>query len=381
MASQTTSKSVFILASFAPSLVLFRLPLIEQLLAAGHRVAVGAKYSEFRDHDIETLERLGVDIFDIDIARNSIGVVTNLRTLFSMRRALKAARCDVLIAYTMIPVIFGTFAAKLAGYRHVVPMVTGLGSMFIGTPSRLKDRAVRLIVRKLYRLAFFFADVVYFQNRDDPRDLQNLGALSANQDIAFINGSGVDTTYFAETPPRTEVDQIGFLMVGRLLKDKGVREYSEAARLLSKKYPKASFTLIGPIDSNPTSIAPDDLKSWTWIRHIAWLDDVRPELERCDVYVLPSYREGTPRSVLEAMAVGRAIITTDTPGCRETVEDGKNGYLVPVRDVKALTTAMEKFISTPDLIGQMGRQSRANAVAKYDQDVVYREMVARIGAL
>lgn len=381
MASEKTSKSVFILASFAPSLVLFRLPLIEQLLAAGHKVSVGAKCAEFRDSDVETLEKLGVEIFDIDIKRNSIGFIANLRTFLSMRRALKDASCDVLIAYTLVPVIFGTFAAKLSGYRYIVPMITGLGSMFIGDPSSLKQRLVRFIVYRLYQSAFFFSDVIYFQNEDDPRDLERLGILSSRKERSIINGSGVDTDYFAQSDPPMRSDQIRFLMIGRLLKDKGVVEYSEATLALSKIYPNASFALVGSLDSNPSSVSRDQLQSWTWIEHQDWLDDVRPELNKCDVFVLPSYREGTPRSVLEAMSVGRAIITTDAPGCRETVVERRNGYMVPVGDALALADALEMFINKPDIITKMGQESRKFAVEKFDKDFVYKELVGRVSKL
>ncbi len=381
MTPQKTSSSIFILAGFAPSLILFRLPLIEQLRAAGHRVAVGAKCAEFSSSDIECLNQLGVQIFDIEIDRNSIGIVRNLRTLRSMHKALKEASCDVLVAYTIIPVIFGTLAFKLAGYRHAIPLVTGLGSMFIGAPSSLRQRGVRFLVRKLYWLAFKLSDVVYFQNPDDPCELRRLGALPRNTEVALINGSGVDKSHFAQVLPPAVPGHTRFLMIARLLKDKGVFEYTEAAKALSKIYPKATFALIGSLDSNPTSVSADELGAWTWIEHQNWLDDVRPELNKCDVYVLPSYREGTPRSVLEAMSVGRPIVTTDAPGCRETVIDGVNGYLVPVCDAQALANAMEMFIKEPETISKMGKESRRIAVEKFDKDFVYKELVGRIGAL
>lgn len=381
MAVEATSKSIFILASYAPSLVLFRLPLIEQLQAAGHRVVVGARQSEFRSSDIESLHKRGVEIFNIDITRHSIGPITNLRTLFSMRRALKKANCDVLIPYTLVPVIFGTLAAKVAGYRHVVPMITGLGSMFIGRPKGLKQRVVRWIVHRLYKIALVFSDVVYFQNQDDPRDLMRLGILPPDKEITIINGSGVDTAYFAQSLPPAVPGKTRFLMTGRLLRDKGVVEYSEATRELSSAYPNTTFSLVGPLDSNPSSISEAELRSWTWIEHIAWLDDVRPALNKCDVFVLPSYREGTPRSVLEAMAIGRPIVTTDAPGCRETVIEGENGYLIPVGDAAALFEAMERFVADPKLIARMGHESRKLVERKYDSKIVYRAMVNHIGNL
>lgn len=373
---------VFLLAGFAPSLVLFRLPLIEKLVGNGHRVCVGANLSEFRSKDVARLEKLGVEIFDVKIARTSINPIAILKMFSSMCSALRQAKCETLICYTAAPVIFGTLAARAMRYCYVYPMVTGLGSMFIGEPRSKRERLTRSIIQKLYAYAFRLSDRVYFQNPDDPKDLIALNVLSADQPIEIIHGSGVDLEQFSFSPLQlSQCQPIKFLMVGRLLVDKGVREYAEAAKNVRSRFPDCQFSLVGPLDSNPTSITKAELSSWTWLEHRDWMDDVRGALRACHVYVLPSYREGTPRSVLEALAIGRAVITTDVPGCRETVVDGDNGLLVPPRDVPALVAAMERLISDPKSTSEMGTKGRRLAEKKYDSRVVYNALVARIGEL
>jgi len=179
----SSSKAVFLLAAFAPSIVLFHRPLIEQLLSAGHSVAIGTRLSELSQVDKVILDKLGVHSYNINISRSSTSVIFNVRLIYEIYQALKAAKCNVLIPYTITPIIFGTFAAKLAGYRYVMPIVTGLGSMFIGEPESMSQSAVRLIVRRLYRSAFSFAEVVFFLNPDDPVDLIKVGALSSRNGL------------------------------------------------------------------------------------------------------------------------------------------------------------------------------------------------------
>jgi glycosyltransferase involved in cell wall biosynthesis len=181
-----------------------------------------------------------------------------------------------------------------------------------------------------------------------------------------VNGSGVDVTAFAVAPLPTEPH---FLLIARLLGDKGVREYAQAAQRTREIYPQARFSLVGWLDENPDSISQAELDSWVregTLNFLGRLSDVRPALASCSVFVLPSYREGTPRTVLEAMAMGRAVITTDAPGCRETVVNGDNGFLVSVKSVAALTVAMTRFLDDPELAVRMGRRGRYLAEQKYD---------------
>ena len=202
-----------------------------------------------------------------------------------------------------------------------------------------------------------------------------------------VNGSGVNVTDFNVLPlPQNEQQQakISFLLIARLLVDKGVREYAEAAKIIQQQYPHVEFNLVGWIDENPSAITQQELDQWVTKKTVKYwgkLADVRPAIAESSVYVLPSYREGTPRTVLEAMAMGRAIITTDAPGCRETVVDGDNGFLVEVKSVDSLVDAMQKFINQPELIEKMGNRSREIALHKYDVHQVNTHMMQEMGLI
>ncbi|MGH6915423.1 MAG: glycosyltransferase family 4 protein, partial [Geminicoccales bacterium] len=219
----------------------------------------------------------------------------------------------------------------------------------------------------LYRASLACCRSVFFQNQDDLDEFRRLGIVSERQELIRVDGSGVDTDYYGFARPQPEPPT--FLLIARLLRDKGIVEYAEAARRLRAQYPQARFQLLGPVDDNPSAVAAAELDRWRAegaIDYLGAADDVRPYLRASSVYVLPSYREGMPRTVLEAMSTGRAIITTDTPGCRETVVPGANGYLVPVRDADALAVAMRRFITRPDLAIAMGAQSREIALQRFD---------------
>ena len=211
--------------------------------------------------------------------------------------------------------------------------------------------------------------------------------MQSNIPAVVVNGSGVNVSDFDVMPlPLNGQNQvaISFLLIARLLGDKGVREYAEAAAIIKKNHPDIQFNLVGWIDDNPTAITQSELDAWVnagTLKYWGKLSDVRPAIAESSVYVLPSYREGTPRTVLEAMAMGRAVITTDAPGCRETVVDGDNGFLVEVKSVQDLVVAMQKFIEQPELAIQMGKRSREIALNKYDVHQVNKHMMTEMGLL
>jgi glycosyltransferase involved in cell wall biosynthesis len=245
-------------------------------------------------------------------------------------------------------------------------MITGLGYAFV-SDSGLRQRLVANLARLLYWVALKGNQGVFFQNRDDLALFAKTGLLPDPTRALVINGSGVDTDYFQPAPLPN--DPLVFLLVARLLKDKGIFEYAAAALEVRKQYPTVIFRLVGPVDPNPSAISEKQIIDWQKsgvLDYLGEVRDVRPCMEGCHVYVLPSYREGTPRTVLEAMATGRAIITTDAPGCRETVIDGDNGILVPVKNAAALAQAMRRLLASPELIPLMGMRSREIAVQKYD---------------
>jgi glycosyltransferase involved in cell wall biosynthesis len=258
---------------------------------------------------------------------------------------------------------------------RVVAMITGLGYAF--TPPRrrsLRHTIAHHAAGFLYRLALRRADHVLFQNADDRDLFQNYGFTRAAQEVSVTAGSGIDLHHFTPSPPP---ERVSFLMLARLLRAKGIEEYSVAARRLKARYPNVEFRLAGAYESGPDAVSTAELTRWIdgGITYLGSLRDVRPALASAAVYVLPSYREGSPRSVLEALATGRAVITTDTPGCRETVVDGVNGFLIAPRDAVSLEAAMERLILDPSLIAPMGAASLDLAQRKYDVNLVNAQVL------
>lgn len=258
-----------------------------------------------------------------------------------------------------------------------IGMVTGLGAAFTvrNTPQSARKWLAFTVARRLYRWSSSFNTRLIFQNPDDLKDFIEAGCLRDPGKAALVDGSGVDMTHFT---PVTPVRKPVFLMIARLLRNKGVLEYAAAAKILRARYPEARFRLVGPLDPGIDGIESADLEAWVadgTIDYVGAVEDVRPQLAEAMVYVLPSYREGTPRSVLEAMSMGRAIVTTDSPGCRETIRDGVEGYLVPVGDSEALAAAMERFLRDPELAATMGAKAHERALTKYDVHRINRVMI------
>lgn len=370
---------VLVLASFSESLVKFRGSLLTALERQGAEVHVAAPGLAQDVDSSAQLARMGCVCHDVSLDRNGVNPLRDLATLWSLVRLIRRERPSHFMAYTVKPVIYGTLAARLCGVKHRTALVTGLGYGFGRRASGLAG-IVQRIPQLLYRLALRHATRVIFQNPDDRALFLETGLVTASQ-AALVNGSGIPLDQFPQRalPP---AGQCHFLLIARLLRDKGIYEYVAAAREVKARFPQAVFHLVGWADTNPTAIDPADLQRWVddgVLQFHGRLDDVREVLAACHVYVLPSYREGTPRSVLEAMATGRAIITTDAPGCRETVCSGENGYLVPVADASALAEAMVRFLEDEQAQLVMGQRSRAIAEDKYDVDKVNAVMLRHMG--
>jgi glycosyltransferase involved in cell wall biosynthesis len=371
-------KTFLLIASFPDSLIKFRGPLLRALVAKGLDVHVAAP--DLADvPDIRTeLEALGITLHEIGLKRTGTNPVADLATVAELWRLMRRIRADYVLGYTIKPVIYGSLAAWLACVPNRFALVTGLGYAFTGEASG-KRGLLRRLIQRLYRFGLSKSRKVFFQNPDDEALFRQLGLLPADIPSCVVNGSGVDVADYALAPLP---EKPSFLLIARLLGDKGVREYAQAARKVKAQYPDAVFQLVGWIDDNPDAISQQELDEWVntgTVEFLGKLADVRPAVADCNVYVLPSYREGTPRTVLEAMAMGRPVITTDAPGCRETVTDGDNGFLVPVKAVDELAAAMVKFLENPELVAGMGERSRLVAEQKYDVHRVNEFMLGEMG--
>ncbi|MGA0582324.1 MAG: glycosyltransferase family 4 protein [Castellaniella sp.] len=366
---------LLLVGGFAESLLNFRGALIEDLLRAGVEVHVAAP--GLSDGVLsQALRDRGAIPHDIPLQRTGMNPASDLLALHGLWRLMRDLRPDVFLGYTIKPVIYGLLAARMAGVKRRYALITGLGYAFLDQPKGLKARVVSGAARGLYRVALLGAHRVFFQNPDDQALFRALGILGKRVESVVVNGSGVDVRHFAQA--LVPESGVVFLMIARLLGAKGVREYAQASSRLRSEFPSVVFRLAGWIDGGPDSISADELAAWVNQGHVEYLGklaDVRPALRECSVYVLPSYREGTPRTVLEAMAIGRAVVTTDAPGCRETVIDGVNGYLVPVGSGDGLADAMRRFLVEPSLARKMGEQSRRMVEERYDVRRVNAEML------
>ncbi len=369
-------KRILLLPSYAESILSFRGPLISDLLSAGYEVSIAAPGIRL---EIRTsLEAMGASVLDVSLKRTGKNMFRDLGYLLQLIEIIKRTQPDLVLSYTIKPNIWGSFAAAWCGVRSAA-MVTGLGYAFTNT-GKMSQRVMRVIATFLYRQATKHNSVIVFQNPDDRDDFIAAGCLANTSKARIVNGSGVDCGHYAQAPLPTEPV---FLMIARLLKNKGTREYGEAAVRLKKTHPEARCLLVGFFDEGPDGVSREDVDRWVegGMEYHGPKDDVRPSLAACSVFVLPSYREGTPRSVLEAMAMGRPVITSDAPGCRETVRDGVNGYLVPVRDPEALTTRMRDMIENPDRTSEMGEESLRIAWDKYDVQKVNQQLMGYLGLL
>lgn len=369
-----------IIASHPVSVLKFRGKLIEAIKDKGYEIHIATPILESYPRISKELESLGYITHNISMQRTGTNPLADAKTLKSLYTLMRDIKPKYVLTYTIKPVIYGTLAAWAAKVPHRFALITGLGYAFQQVEETGKRSYFQKIIHELYRQALSKTDKVFFQNPDDLNLFKQLRLISNKTPTTIVNGSGVDTSEYniAPLPVSNKQPEIRFLLIARLLADKGVREYANAAKIIKNKHPEVNFDLVGLIDSNPTAISQQELDEWVdegllnfWGR----LDDVRPAIAASSIYVLPSYREGTPRTVLEAMSMGRPIITTDAPGCRETVVDSYNGYLVPVKSVDGLVKAMQNFILNPDLIITMGKASRKIAEDKFDVHSVNNVMI------
>jgi glycosyltransferase involved in cell wall biosynthesis len=356
---------VLLVSNYAWTVFNFRRRLIQHLEQQGHEVYVQTEFDGYED-------RLGLPatrVLPLRIDRKGMNPFRDVLTIFSIARCIQRTRADACLFFTIKPVVYGGIAAILLSRRHI-SNITGLGTAFLRAPW------LRRVAEILFRISLRRTDRVFFQNEQDLAEFVKRG-LVAQAVTSLLPGSGVDTIRFALAPPAGNAAPV-FLMISRLLRDKGVVEFVEACRLMKKTFPQARFQLLGPLNVvNRTAITNEDVRGWIeegTIEYLGETDDVKPYIEAADCIVLPSYREGMPRSLLEASAVGRPIVATDVPGCKQVVEDGETGFLCRARSASDLAAKMARMARlSQDRRREMGEAARRKVEREFDEDLVLEQ--------
>lgn len=371
---------ILLIGNQSNTIILFRKRLIEKLVSLNHEVITFTMDND--PTNFEKIKSFGATPYLFQFSRSGMNPVSDLINTFRLARTIKSFRPDVVFSFFPKPVIFGTLASKLAGVKKIYSLLEGLGYCF--TKCAEPDSAKKKIVKKtqvfLYKLALPLATKVMFLNKDDSNELLQEHKIKV-KNFEVIGGIGVDLKNynFHPVPHGTQ----HFTMVSRLLIEKGVREYVKAATIVKMKYPFVRFSIAGAFDDNPGGIPLKEYQQWIRegnIEFLGQISDIKNHLIQSTVFVLPSYREGVPKSTQEAMAIGRAIITTDVPGCKETLVDNYNGFIVPPWDADKLAECMMRFIEQPEILITMGQASRKIAETEYDEEIACGKLISIITA-
>ncbi len=366
----------------SPGHLIFRRDLIKQLVNDGYNVyAFAVDYSQKTRVEIQ---KLGAVPVDYNMQRAGLNPIMDLISIYQLYKLFNYYEIDSVFSFFIKPSMYATLAAKFSGAKNIIAMIEGLG--FIHTPSqsglKFKRKLLQYIHGLLATVSYAFADKVLFLNSDDPNDLGKVAYINNNK-IEVFGPIGLDLTAYPYQAPQPDEDKVRFVFVARLLKEKGIFDYLAAAKKIKFAYPNAEFIVLGGLDEeNPGGVKLHQLQDLVddgTIIYPGFVDDVHEWVRSSHVFVLPSYyREGVPRSTQEAMAIGRAVITTDVPGCRDTVQNGYNGFLVPKWNVDQLTKAMTAFIQQPDLVKAMGEASYKIAIEKFDEKKITPKLVELI---
>lgn len=378
LGSKIKSMKIVLIGTTAGSVLNFRADLIKELAEKGHDVfAFAVDYSDSSKCEVFAL---GAIPLDYTLNRAGLNPLRDVLDTYKLSRKLKDISPDIVLSYFSKPVIFGTIAAVFAGVPRRVGMLEGLGYVFTDQREGVsfKVALLRRIQVLLYRLSFQFLERIIFLNPDDPLDLVKKYKIKVSR-VSVLGGIGLNLTDYVYSSPSNVI--ISFVFVGRLLAEKGVNEFISSARIVKEHYPKAEFVLLGGIDEkNPGGLTKQDVRDLVnegVVVYPGHVDNVAEWVARSSVFVLPSYyREGVPRSTQEAMAIGRAVITTDVPGCRETVVDGLNGFMVPPWDAETLAKKMIYFIEHPECIELMGLESNKIAQDKFDAKKANKKLIS-----
>lgn len=375
-------KKIIIIGTVASSLYGFRADLIKALLQKQY--AVYAFTSEYKEDELEKIAAIGAIPVTYELSRGGLNPLADIKATYKLSKQIKKINPDLVFSYFAKPVIFGTLAAKLAQVPKIIGMLEGLGYMFTDQPNGLskKTKTIKKIQVLLYKIALPQLDTVIFLNPDDSKDLLERYSISVKKS-EILGGIGLDLREYRYCPKVITDSIITFLFIGRLLKEKGIHDFVAAAKLVKKQYPQTQFTVLGEIDtSNLGALTLSELEiliATKVINYPGQVDNVKGWIANSDVFVLPSYREGVPRSTQEAMAIGRAIITTDVPGCRETVIDGVNGFLIEKWNPTLLAEKMIYLIEHPGKIEEMGYESYKLAQEKFDVEKVNKRLLQLLG--
>lgn len=374
---EISKKKILIVCDSSNTLLEFRGKLIENMQMNNQVYIFTPQIAQGSTR--QRLYELGVIIKENQLNGSNVSIFSDLNFISSLYKFIRDVKPDVFFPYALKPVVYGTFLAKLCRVKLIVPMLTGLGYNF--TDGNVSNNLVVKITQSLLKFSLKSSPKlnVIFHNKDDVDKLLHLKIINAKHNIHVVNGSGVDLAHYAYTEPDIKV--VTFLMIARLINAKGIEEYFKAAEIVKLKYPEARFQLVGDYAKNIDAISEElyqKIIAGSPIEYLGHVQDVRPLIANASAIVLPSYREGVPRALLESMAMGRAVITCDTPGCRETVnlQNGRvNGFLVPPKDHMALASKMEYFIRNKDNIIQFGKQGLALVKEKFDVNLVNHDMM------
>ena len=364
-------KTIAIVINTSWNIYNFRVGLLKALQEDGYKIVAIAP----RDNFSHKLEELGFEYYEVKMNNKGTNPFEDLKLIADYYKLFKTIKPDVTLHYTIKPNIYGTLSATLAGIP-VINNVSGLGTVF------LDDRLSSKIARWLYRFTFRFSKKVFFQNEHDRELFIESGLVDAEK-TDCLPGSGIDTK--KEIPLHHSVKRKGacFLFVARLLRDKGLVEFVDAARIIKAKYPDVTFNILGPYyHANPTAVTGQEIGAWQKegvVNYLGISDNVENIMIHTDCVVLPSYREGLSRVLLEASIIAKPIITTDVPGCRELVDEGFNGFLCRVKDATDLADKMERMLLLEDLDRiNMGLHGRQKIIHEFDEKVVIEKYKAAI---
>lgn len=378
------NKKIAIIGSTAYNLYNFRKDFIFACLEQGHQVY--AFVSEYDDQWLDIIKNLGATPISYQLSRGGLNPLSDLYSIFQLINKIKEIQPDIVFSYSTKPIIYATLAAYKTNVPYIYGMIEGLGSPFTihKHGQSLKTKFIRFVQISLYRLAFPYLDKIIFLNRDDPKDLvHHYNLPHKNNAIEVLGPIGLNLQEYAYTKWDTEKN-LSFIFIARLIAEKGIFEYLEAARIVKEKYPDITFKIIGGLDpENPTGLKQaqlDQLIETGIIEYAGFVKDVNQRIRESAVFVLPSYyREGVPRSTQEAMAIGRPVITTDVPGCNETVVEGVTGFLIPKWDVNALVKKMIYFIEYPEQVNTMGYQGFLYAKKNFNADHINHRLLQILG--